>query len=118
MNPELAASLHPSRLPFAFVSLHPGDFIAIFGIGLLLAVLLLTIFAPLLRKRKRSPGLQAQIDSAAKLPPQERLLRLAVLLHERGGRLPEDQRQALYAAEPGEPERLEALIRQPRRGRS
>lgn len=117
MNPELAASLHPPRLPFAFVSLQPGDFLAFFGIGLLLAVLLLTVFAPLLRKRKRAPGAQAQIAAAAKLPPQERLFRLALILHERGGRLPEDQRHALYTGEPGVPERIEALILQSKRGR-
>lgn len=116
MNPELVSSLHPPRLPTAFASLGFNDFLAIFGIGLLLAVLILIIFKPLLQKRVHLPGMQSRIAAAATLPPQERLLELARLLRERGGTLPDDQRRALYAGEAGDPERIEALIRQTKRG--
>ncbi len=116
MTPDaLVAQLHPPRLPEAFAALGWEDVLAAIGLGFVLAALLLTIFGPLLRPRPRAPRPAALIARAARLPPQERLLALARLLSECGGTLPEDQRAALYAGLPGDPARIEALIRRARR---
>ncbi|WP_395540501.1 hypothetical protein [Neotabrizicola sp. sgz301269] len=107
---DLVAQLHPPRLPEEFAALGWNDVLAAMGLGFVLAALLLTILGPLLRPRTRPPRPAALIARAARLPPQERLLALARLLSETGGTLPEDQRAALYAGQPGDPGRIEALI--------
>ena len=112
----IAEQLHPPRLPESFVAPHWGDFLAAFGLGLLLAAIILMLAGPVLQRRPRPPGLKARIAAAESLPGSERLLALTRLLIERGGTLPEDQRQALYRGQPGDPARIEALILQTRRG--
>lgn len=40
MNTELSGQLHPPRLPAELAAVQPGDLVAAFGAGLLLAVLI------------------------------------------------------------------------------
>lgn len=110
MTPDIVASLHPPRLPETFAAPVWGDFLAAFGIGLLLAALVLVIAMPALRRRPRRLRPEDRIAAAARLPAPERLLMLARLLAERGLELPADQRAALYRGDPGDPARLEALL--------
>lgn len=110
MTPEIVASLHPPRLPEAFAAPGWDDLLAAFGLGLLLAALVLAVAMPALRRRPRPPRTRERIALAATLPAPERLLALARLLAERGGELPADQRQALYRGQAGDPARIEALI--------
>ena len=109
MTPDVVSQLHPPRLPEAFTALGLHDLLEAFGLGLLLAALVLTLAAPLLTRRPRRPRATERIAAARRLPPEERLLALARLLAERGGALPDDQRTALYAGK-GDPDRIEALI--------
>lgn len=119
MNEDLVASLHPPRLPEAFATLGAMDILAAFGIGLLLAVLILSLTAPLLQRRPRRIGLSAQIAEARALPPQDRLLALTRLLSARGGAIPEEMKPLLYRGTPPPSDRelaaVEALIRRGRR---
>ncbi len=115
MTPDVVEALHPPRLPEAFAAMGWGDLLAAFGLGLLLAVLVLTLAAPLLQRRPPKPRLSARIAAAAALPPQDRLLALAQLLAERGGTLPEDLRAGLYAPGGADPAKIEALILRGRR---
>ncbi len=116
MTPEVVLQLHPPRLPEAFATLGPADLATAFGAGLVLSALVLTVAAPLLRRRPARPALSARIAAARILPPEERLLALTQLLAERGVVLPGDQRRALYTGA-ADPARLEALIRATRRPR-
>lgn len=115
MTPEVVEALHPPRLPEGFAALGWADLLAAFGVGLLLAALVLTVAAPLLQRRPPRPRLSARIAAAAALPPQDRLLALARLLAERGGTLPEDLRAGLYAPGSAEPAKIEELILRGRR---
>ena len=110
MTPDIVSNLHPPRLPEAFAAQGWDDLLAAFGLGLLLAALVLAIAMPALRRRPRPLRIRERIALAARLPGPERLLALAQLLAERGGELPEDQRQALYRGQAGDPARIEALI--------
>lgn len=110
MTPAIVADLHPPRLPETFAGLGWPDLLAALGIGLMLAALVVTLAAPLLHRRPHRVAPRARIAAAAQLPPAERLLALAQLLHARGGTLPEDQRAALYSGQGGDPARIEALI--------
>lgn len=110
MTPAIVANLHPPRLPEAFAALGWPELLAGVGIGLMLAALIVTLAAPALRRRPRRITPRARIAAAALLPPEERLLALTHLLHDRGGTLPEDQRAALYSGQGGDPARIEALI--------
>ena len=111
MSPdEMVAALHAPRLPEGFTALGWDDLLAAAGLGLLLAAALLVLLGPILRPRPRRLRPAARIAATAGLPPAERLLALARLLHETGGQLPEDQRAALYAGQPGDPARVDALI--------
>lgn len=116
MSPDLLASLHPPRLPESFAAAGWDDFLAAFGLGLLLAALVVALAMPALRRRPRRPRVAERIAAAAKLPAPERLLALSRLLAERGGALPADQRAALYRGEGGDPARIEALILGRKRG--
>lgn len=111
MSADLALRLHPPRLPEAFAALGWDDALAAFGIGLLLAALILTLAGPALRRRESPPSLARRFAEAAALPPEERLLALVRLLESRGGRLSEAERAALYAGAPLDPAALEARIR-------
>ncbi|MBK4218188.1 hypothetical protein JJJ17_19850 [Paracoccus caeni] len=115
MNPDLLRSLHPPRLPEAFAGWNVADLLAAFGVGLLLAALVLTILSPMLRRRVPLPGIAERISAAADLPPQERELALVRLLAERGGTLTKEQRQRIYTGKGGDPAALEAQIRRVRR---
>lgn len=110
MTPDIVASLHPPRLPEAFTTPGWDDMLAAFGFGLILAALVLIVIAPMLRQRTPRPPLSARIAAAEALPAEERLLALTRLLSERGGALPADQRDALYAGGGGDPARVTALI--------
>lgn len=114
----IVAQLHPARLPESFTALGWPDLLAGFGIGLLAAALILTLIAPLLRRRPPRTRLPDRIAATRSLPPAERLLALAGLLTELGGHLPDDQRDALYAGAAGDPARVEALILSHRPGRA
>ncbi|MEZ5797747.1 MAG: hypothetical protein R3D63_09925 [Paracoccaceae bacterium] len=107
---ELVAQLHGPRLPEGYAAMGWDDVLAAVGLGLVLAAAVLAVLGPVLRPRARPARRGAQIAEAARLPPQDRLLALARLLHDLGGTLPEDQRAALYAGLPGDPARVEALI--------
>lgn len=119
MNEDLIASLHPPRLPEAFATLGAMDLLAAFGIGLLLAVLILSLAGPLLQRRPRRIGLSAQIAETKSLPPQDRLLALTRLLSTRGGAIPDEMKDLLYRGAPppsdSELAAVEALIRRGRR---
>lgn len=110
MTPAIVADLHPPRLPEAFAALGWPDLLAAFGFGLMLAALIVTLAAPLLRRRPRRVTPRARITAAAGLPPEERLLALTRILQDRGVTLPDDLRAALYSGRGGDPARIEALI--------
>ncbi|MGQ0563889.1 MAG: hypothetical protein ACT4OK_02300 [Gemmobacter sp.] len=112
MSPDIVAALHPPRLPAAFTAPQWQDFLSAFGIGLLLAALILTVAAPALHRRPRAPRLADRLRATGSLPRQERMVSLARLLAETGGTLPEDQRAALYSGQGDNPEMIEGLIRQ------
>lgn len=115
MNDDLLHSLHPPRLPEAFAAPGAGDFLAGFGLGLILAALILTLAMPLLRRRPAVPRMRARLAAVAALPEAERSLALARIATATGRPLPEDLRQDLYSRKGADPGRLEALIRQRRR---
>src|SRR5690606_28999977 len=100
MKEDLIKALHPPRLPEAYATLGAMDLLAAFGIGLLLAALVLTLIAPLLQRRPRRVSLSARIESARALPPADRLLALTRLLASRGGAIPEELRPLLYRGSP------------------
>lgn len=112
MTPDIVAALHPPRLPADFTAPVWQDFLSAFGLGLILAALILTLATPALHRRPRAPRMADRIRAVSGLPVQDRLVALARLLAEAGGQLPEDQRAALYSGQGGDPARIEDLIRQ------
>lgn len=114
MRPEIVDAMHGARLPEAFTHLGWQDYLAMFGLGLLLAALLLWLLTPLLKRRAPKLRLADHLNATRDLPPEERALAMARLLVARGGHLPEDQRAALYAGEALDLTRLEGLIREAR----
>ena len=118
MNPDLISALHPPRLPESFAALTMHDLFTAFGLGLLLAGLLLIVMAPLMQRRIRPLGTKQRLRAAQNLPPQERALELVRLLQERGGRLSEDERHRLYAGELDDLAALESRVRHARRARA
>lgn len=110
----LAEILHPPRLPEAFTQLTLWDLSSSLGLGLILAALVLTVFAPLLHRRPRRASLAQNLRGASALPEPERMLALARLLAARRIALPEAQRQALYSGKGADVAALEALLRQGR----
>jgi len=114
VTPDIVNDLHPARLPAEFVMMGWQDMLAAFGMGLILAGLIVTLLQPLLRQRSRPQRTEDRIAAAATLPPAERLLALSALLTDRGRRLPDDLRHALYSGAPYDPARAEALIRTPK----
>lgn len=111
MNPDLAQSLHPPRLPEAFAQLGFEDILASFGLGLLAAALILTLAGPWLVPRPRRPSLSRRLNDLARLPAPEQMLALAQLLAEQGRPVPAAAQAALYQAGPISEEHL-ALMRQ------
>lgn len=111
MTPDIVAALHAPRLPDYFTAPTGSDFLAAFGIGLILAVVIVTLAAPALHRRPRAVSLADRLKAAADLPPQERALTLVRLIVQRGGTVPQDQRAALYSRAGGDPASLEALLR-------
>ena len=109
-GPDLAATLHPARLPEAFAALGRDDLLAAFGIGLVLAALGLTLAAPVLRPRSRRPSWQARCAALADLPDAEAQVESLRLLAETGADLPPETRAALYAGQL-DPAALAALLR-------
>jgi hypothetical protein len=112
MTHDIVAALHPPRLPAEFTTPVWQDFLSAFGVGLLLAALILTIAAPALHRRPRALRMSDRLSAAATMPLQERMAALAQLLAEAGGTLPEDQRTALYSGHGADPEMIEGLVRQ------
>lgn len=114
MSADLVPRLHPPRLPPDFTQMGWADLLAGFGLGLILAALLIWIALPFLRKRRRPPTLAQQLREIRTLPPPDRLLALTRLLARRKGQLPDDLRHALYATPSAPPQeiadRVEALI--------
>lgn len=113
--PPIVADLHPPRLPAAFIDTGWQDLLAAFGLGLFLAALAFALLRPLLTPRPRREGVAARLARLAALPPDERLLGQLRLAAETGTPLPDDLRAALYAKEPPDPARLDALLRGRRR---
>lgn len=107
---DLVAQLHPPRLPAEATALAPGDLLAAFGLGLLLAALLVALAGPLLARRPAPETVADSLRRLARLPPDERLLGQLRLLADGGAPLPADVRDALYGRTPPPPERLDALI--------
>ncbi len=116
MNPDLAAELHPPRLPAAFIATGWPDILAAFGLGLLLAALAFALLRPLLRPRPRRESVAARLARLEALPADDRLLGQLRLIGEAGTPLPDDIRTALYGRTPPDPAALDALIRGRRRG--
>lgn len=110
MTEDLVAALHPPRLPEEFAALGWDDLLAAFGIGMLVAALILLLIGPLLVRRPRLPRLAARIAALEALSPHEHLLALARLQAERGGAVPPELRAGLYAREPADPAALAAAI--------
>lgn len=106
----LIAQLHPPRLPAEATALAPGDLLAAFGLGLLLAALLAALAGPLLARRPHRETTPERLRHLAGLPPGDRLVEQLRLLADQGTRLPDDVRAALYGRTPPDPARLDALI--------
>lgn len=113
---DIVTQLHPARLPESFTALGWPDLLAGFGIGLVMAALILTLIRPALRQRPRRVRLPERIAATRNLPAPDRLLALTAILTELGGHLPDDQRDALYSGGGGDPKRVEALILSQRPG--
>jgi hypothetical protein len=90
---ELIAALPPGRLPSEMLSLGPTELLALFGLGLAAAALLVFAAQPFLAWR---PSIRARIKATRGLPPQERALAVARLL----GHLPPALRDTAYRGEP------------------
>ena len=90
---ELIAALPEGRLPPELMTLHFGDLLAFFGLGLVLAALISLVLMPLLARR---PSRKALIRQTRDLAPEERLLAIARIL----GYLPEELRSAAYGLKP------------------
>ena len=101
MNAEVARQLHPPRLPESFVGWTPADALLAFGLGLLLAGVLLALLGPALRPRPRRIGLREEIRRALALPPGEAMQALAALARRRGLSLTPAEEAAVYAHDPG-----------------
>jgi hypothetical protein len=111
MIPDIVAELHPPRLPAEFTSPGWPDLLAAFGLGLLLAALVVALVAPILRPRPRRETPAMALARLRDLPPAQRQLGQLRLLAAAGTPLPDDLRAALYGPTPPDPERLDALIR-------
>jgi len=98
MDPaELTSRLRPPRLPDDFLAVAPQDFIAGFGLGLLLAVLISVPIRRVLRRTEPSrANLRERLARLLTLPTPLRLLRQAEILHEQGRALEQGEREALY----------------------
>lgn len=114
MNADLVSQLHPPRLPVAFTQLGWPDLLAGFGVGLVLAALVILLATPFLNSRPRPKSLARRLEDIRALPPPQRLQELARLHADQGRTLPDDLRHALYAASPDRPDQIadqiEALI--------
>ena len=96
MSAEVAAKLHPPRFPESFTGIGPADLLLAFGLGLLLAALLLMLLRPVMRGRKHAEPWHQRLQTAADLPPSEAMPRLAALAQERGLSLTMSESDALY----------------------
>lgn len=88
---ELIAALSPSRLPPTLLSFGWREGLALFGIGLLFGLLIVTLVSPFLTRR---PSTRARISATRGVEGEERLLRIARIL----GYLPASLRPAAYGA--------------------
>jgi len=93
---EIVPLLHPPRLPESFTAGGSADLLLAFGLGLLLAGVIVMLASPLLVTRPRSRPLRAHLADLDRLPAIDRLHGLALLAHERGIALTEAERAALY----------------------
>ena len=110
MNGELVQTLNPPRLPAEFVRTGMADILAAFGIGLLIAAVLIFILAPLFRRR---PAPRRAVDALGELrglPASDRLVAAARLLAERGAALPDSCHDALYLGASYDAADLERLV--------
>lgn len=101
MSADVVANLHPPRLPEAFTTPGPADFLLAFGLGLLISALILWLIAPGLKRRPARVSPRAAAKAARELPPGEGMLALATLAAERGTALTPQEQAALYAPDPG-----------------
>lgn len=116
VDPGLLAALHPPRLPEAFAALRAADLASMAGIGLCLAALILTLLAPVLRRRPARASWRQMIRTARALPEAEQLLELARLAKQRGIALSPEEQRGLYDGSLAAAQ-LEARLMRGRRGR-
>lgn len=90
---DMIAALAPSRLPASMARLSWDEMLALIGMGLLAALVISVVLAPLLTRRR---SVRARIRATRGMPPQTRLLAIARIL----GHLPELLRPAAYGAAP------------------
>ena len=93
---EIVSLLHPPRLPESFTQGGSADLLLAFGLGLLLAGVIVMLAAPLLVTRPRARPLRARLADLDRLPAADRLHGLAMLAHDRGIALTDAERAALY----------------------
>lgn len=110
MNQDLIQTLNPPRLPADFVRTGAADLLAAFGIGLLIAAVLVFVLAPLLQRRPPRRRSTEVLRELRAMPAPERLIAAARLLAERGLALPETYSAALYRNAPYDTQALERLV--------
>lgn len=96
---ELAAQLHPPRLPADFAALTWQDCTAAFGAGLLAALLVYLALRPLLHRREDGRArIARELRAIGGLPTEERLFRQAAIRARLSGAPPPEAgwRAALY----------------------
>lgn len=80
---DLAAELHPARLPADFFAVSMNDLLAAFGAGILAAVVLYLLLRPLTRRRTDVLAqVGRELEDIGRLPSQERVFRQATILAE------------------------------------
>ncbi|MDP5306612.1 hypothetical protein [Paracoccus spongiarum] len=108
---ELLAALAPPRLPADLARIGWREGLALVSLGLLAAVILFALLAPMLARR---PSRRARIRATRGLPVPDRLLAIARIL----GHLPATLRPAAYGAAPPPGDRqIERLALRSRRPR-
>lgn len=109
MSAEVAAALHPARLPESFTQLGAADLLFAFALGLLAASLAMALLRPLMRGRAKGLALPEAVARASRLPPEAAMAELAALAGQRGLTLSPPEREALYKRT--SPEAVESLAR-------
>lgn len=96
MSAEIAAQLHPPRLPEAFTATGLPEYLLAMGLGLLLACLIYALLVPFARGKPKAVPVQQRIKAALALPPETALLHLAQVAKDQGLALTKAEHAALY----------------------